>query len=126
MKNKLKLILWGKNLELPMDYDNLEFDKYELNNKNGHYELLIYKNNKMIKEIKYWNNRNKFYEYNYKNEKYNGKIEGKCLFMWCNGKKMAEGKYKNRRKLGRWIYYKEDGEIDFYEYYKNGVLINEK
>jgi len=53
MKNKLKLILWGKNLELPMDYDKLKFDNYKLKDNNG-YELFLYKNNKMIKYIWYY------------------------------------------------------------------------
>ena len=95
MKNKLKLILWGKNLELPMDYDNLEFDKYELNNKNGHYELLIYKNNKMIKEIWYHENGNKWHEWNYKN----GKKDGKQYAWWSDGELYYEENYKNGIKI---------------------------
>ena len=31
MKNKLKLVLWGKGFELPEDYDKLKFDDYSLN-----------------------------------------------------------------------------------------------
>ena len=30
MKNKLKLVLWSKSLQLPKDYDDLEFDYYTL------------------------------------------------------------------------------------------------
>ena len=96
MKNKLKLILWGKKLELPEDYDNLEFDKYELNDDNG-YELLIYKNNKMIKEIWYWENGNKWYEYNLKNEKLNGK-----QYEWYeDGTLFYEGNFKNGELLDK-------------------------
>jgi len=40
ISSKLKLILWGKNLELPEDYDNLKFDRYKLkNNEYNKYEL---------------------------------------------------------------------------------------
>ena len=53
MKNKLKLILWGKNLQLPEDYNNLKFDRYELKDNHGH-ELKIYKNNKIIRYIWYY------------------------------------------------------------------------
>ena len=93
MKNKLKLILWGKNLELPMNYDKLKFDNYELkyNNKYGGYELFIYKNNEIIKEIYYFENRNKGYEWNYKNKEKDGKQYG-----WLsNGKLNYEDNYKN-------------------------------
>jgi len=97
MKNKLKLILWGKNLQLPMNYDNLKFDRYELNDDNG-YELFLYKNNKKIKEIWYWDNGNKWYEENYKN----GIQDGKQY--WWYG----------------------DGELEYEWNYKDGKLINEK
>jgi len=53
MKNKLKLILWGKKLELPEDYDKLKFDRYKLKDNNG-YELFLYKNNKIIRYIWYY------------------------------------------------------------------------
>ena len=76
MKNKLKLILWGKNLELPIDYDNLEFDKYKLK-YNNKYKLYLYKNNKKIKEIWYLENTKLFSEYNYKN----GEMDGK-YYQW--------------------------------------------
>ena len=82
MKNKLKLILWGKNLELPMNYDKLKFDRYE---------LIIYKNNKLIKEIWYWDNGNKNFEFNYKN----GERNGKQYEWWSDGKLMYELNYKN-------------------------------
>jgi len=96
MKNKLKLILWGKNLELPMDYDNLEFDRYELiNNKYDEYELYLYKNNKMIKLIWYWNNGNKGYEINYKN----GIQNGKQYSWWNNGELRHECNFKNGKEI---------------------------
>ena len=63
INSKLRLVLWGKNLQLPMDYDNLEFDRYELK-----YNVLrIYKNNEMIKQIIYLKNRKIWYVFNYKN-----------------------------------------------------------
>ena len=91
MKNKLKLVLWGKNLQLPMDYDNLKFDRYELEFNGSWYELYIYKNNEMIKEIWYWENRNKNFEFNYKN----GERNGKQYEWWSDGKLMYELNYKN-------------------------------
>ena len=91
MKNKLKLVLWGKNLQLPMDYDNLEFDRYELKNYDKCYDLYIYKNNKLIKEIWYWDNGNKSYEFNYKN----GKFDGKQYSWWSGGELAYELNYKN-------------------------------
>jgi len=92
MKNKLKLILWSKNLELPMDYDNLEFDRYKLkNNEYNKYELYLYKNNEIIKKIGYWENRKLCHEYNYKNEEHDGK-----QYSWYeNGNKSYEINYKN-------------------------------
>jgi len=99
MKNKLKLVLWGKNLELPEDYDNLEFDKYELENNHG-YKLYIYKNNKKIKQIWYYENRNKIFEYNYKNGKLNGK-----QYRWDeNGKLYFEYNYKDGEQNGKQYY----------------------
>ena len=86
MKNKLKLILWGKHLELPEDYDNLEFDRYKLkiiHNIYG-YELKIYKNNKIIKEIWYHKNGKLWHDYNFKN----GKLDGKQYGWWTGGMKM--------------------------------------
>ena len=72
MKNKLKLVLWGKNLELPVDYDNLEFDNYELNDYESYkytsinrYKLKIYKNNKIIKEIWYYKNGKLYWEWKF-------------------------------------------------------------
>jgi len=93
MKNKLKLVLWGKNLQLPMDYDNLEFDDYKLINNNG-YELNIYKNNKMIKLIYYWENGKLWHECNYKNGKENGKH-----YVWWGKTFMYEKNYKNGVKI---------------------------
>jgi len=90
MKNKLKLILWGKNLQLPMDYDKLEFDKYKLKIINNEYELYFYKNNELIKKIWYWKNGNKSYEWNYKNNKENGKH-----YVWWGKTFMYELNYKN-------------------------------
>jgi len=83
MKNKLKLILWGKKLELPIDYDKLKFDRYKLKDNNG-YELFLYKNNKMIKQIWYHKNGKLWHDYNFKN----GKLDGKQYGWWTGGMKM--------------------------------------
>jgi len=90
MKNKLKLVLWGKGLKLPMDYDNLEFDDYELKD-NNEYKLEIYKNNEMIKLIWYHKNKNKNFEFNYKN----GKLDGKQHIWYRDGKLWYEHIFKN-------------------------------
>jgi len=96
MKNKLKLVLWGKKLQLPEDFNKLKFDNYELEYDNEYgYDLYIYKNNKMIKEIWYWENGNKCHESNYKNGERNGK-----QYEW-------------------WV----DGELDYEWNYKDGILI---
>ena len=83
MKNKLKLILWGKKLKLPIDYDKLKFDRYKLKDNNG-YELFLYKNNKMIKQIWYHKNGKLWHDYNFKN----GKLDGKQYGWWTGGMKM--------------------------------------
>ena len=96
MKNKLKLILWGKKLQLPEDYDELEFDDYILENDNEYgYKLNIYKNNKKIKEIWYWKSGNKIHEYNYKNGEYNEKQYG----WFDDGKLNYEFNYKNGKQI---------------------------
>ena len=112
MKNKLKLVLWGKKLELPENYDNLEFDKYELNLN----ILSIYKNNEVIKLIWYWENGNKYHEINYKN----GKLDGKQYWRYEDGKLMHEFNYKNGKNMENNI----DG-VMMENYIMNGFL-NEK
>ena len=121
MKNKLKLVLWGKNLQLPMNYDKLEFDKYELKNRNG-YDLYFYKNNEMIKEIWYWENGNKLLEYNYKNRKQNGKQYG----WWSDGKLNYEYNFKNGKLDGKQYMWGDNGKLNFEWNFKNGIEINEK
>jgi len=116
MKNKLKLVLWGKNLQLPEDYDNLEFDRYELKNYDKCYDLYIYKNNKLIKEIWYWDNGNKNFEFNYKN----GKSDGKQYKWYSNGKLYREFNCKNGNEDGKQYWWSNNGEL-YCEYnYKNG------
>jgi len=122
MKNKLKLILWGKNLELPEDYDNLEFDEYELKYIGTWYDLYIYKNNEMIKQIWYWDNGNKSYEFNYKNRKQNGKQYG----WWSDGKLNYEYNFKNGKLDGKQYMWGDNGKLNFEWNFKNGIEINEK
>jgi len=118
MKNKLKLILWGKNLELPIDYDNLEFDRYELK-YNNKYELYFYKNNKMIKLIMWWYNGNKYDESNYKN----GEKDGKQYMWYEDGKLFYEFNYKNDKENGKQYIWDENGKLKHEVDYKNGKLI---
>ena len=93
MKNKLKLVLWGKKLQLPMDYDNLKFDDYKFDYSTAFKQrkLFIYKNNKIIKEIWYYDNGNKNNELTYKN----GNLDGKQYSWHSNGNKSYENNYKN-------------------------------
>ena len=96
MKNKLKLILWGKKLQLPEDYDNLEFDGYELKD-DKRYKLYLYKNNEVIKLIWYYENKNKSFEYNYKNGKFDEK-----QYVWnSDGKIMYKDNYKNGKLFNK-------------------------
>ena len=97
ISSKLKLILWGKRLQLPENYDNLEFDNYKLkiiHNIYG-YDLYIYKNNKIIKRIWYYNNGNKGYEQNFKN----GKQNGKEYSWYSDGELSYENNYKNGKEI---------------------------
>jgi len=121
MKNKLKLVLWGKNLELPMDYDDLEFDRYELK-YDDRYKLYLYKNNKKIKEIWYWDNgnKNKYFEENYKNRKLDGKQYG----WYESGKLCYMSNYKNGWRDGKQYSCLYNGALYNETYYKDGVKIN--
>jgi len=115
MKNKLKLILWGKKLQLPMDYDKLEFDNYELKDK----ELRIYKNNESIKRIYYYKNGNKWYENNYKN----GEWDGKQYRWWYNGQLNYEHNYKNGEQDEKQYSWWSNGELAYEINYKSGIEI---
>jgi len=95
ISSKLKLVLWGKHLQLPENYDNLEFDEYELKYIGIWYDLYIYKNNKIIKEIWYYGNKNKWGEYNYKN----GEKDGKQYKWWGDGKLQYEENKKNAKLI---------------------------
>jgi len=118
MKNKLKLILWGKNLQLPINLDNLEFDRYKLIDDNR-YELFLYKNNEIIKKIWYWDNGNKGYEWNYKNGKENGKQYG----WYESGKLWHELNFKNGKKDGKQYGWLSNGKLNYEDNYKNGIEI---
>jgi len=98
MKNKLRLKLYKKDLKLPMNFENLKFDNYEL--KDDDKMLSIYKNNKKIKEIWYHKNGQIAYEWNFKNEK----LEG-IQYSWWD-----DGKQHDRNCRMKWNY-------------KNGILI---
>jgi len=119
MKNKLKLVLWGKNLELPEDYDNLEFDNYEFSYSKcipKQQRLYLYKNNEMIKQIWYYDNGNKDIEYNYKNGKWNGK---QCS--WYSDRRLSyKWNYKNGKEDGKQYGWWGDGKLDYERNYKNG------
>jgi len=120
MKNKLKLVLWGKNFQLPKDYNNLEFDNYEFDYSDDFKQrkLFIYKNNKMIKQIWYWDNGNKNSEYNWKN----GKFDGKGYEWYENGKLSYESNYKNGKFDGKQYSWWSGGELAYELNYKNGKI----
>jgi antitoxin component YwqK of YwqJK toxin-antitoxin module len=40
-----------------------------------------------------------------------------------NGSKSMEGYYKNGKKHGLWIFYKQDGTIDFFRVYAKGIEV---
>ena len=44
---------------------------------------------------------------------------------WENGNILEEGSYKNWKKDGKWVKYRENGEVDVTTIYKNGRLIEQ-
>ena len=115
ISSKLKLVLWGKNLQLPMDYDKLKFDRYELKDNGSWCILYIYKNNKKIIRVWYWENGNKEYEYNYKKD-------GKRYNWYENGNKKYEQNYKDGILDGKQYLWYDNGKLYKEENYKNGEL----
>ena len=89
----------------------------------------------------WYENGNKLYEKEYKDEKLegkwigwyksgtiqyekefkNGKLEGKCIGWYERGDKQYEEKFKNGKKEGKWIYWWKNGHIEEYEY-ENGKI----
>jgi len=89
MKNKLKLILWGKNLNIPMNFDNLDFNTYKLEYIYKQYKLSLYKNNIIIKKFTFYKNGNVFNQYNF----INGKIDGMQYWWRENGELVSMWEY---------------------------------
>lgn len=50
---------------------------------------------------------------------------GLWKYFWENGNVLEEGSYKNWRKDGKWVKYRENGEVDVTTIYKNGKLIEQ-
>ena len=50
---------------------------------------------------------------------------GLWKYFWENGNILEEGNYKNWKKDGKWVKYRENGEIDVTSIYKNGRLIEQ-
>lgn len=46
-------------------------------------------------------------------------------YFWENGNILEEGSYKNWKKDGKWVKYRENGEVDITTIYKNGRLIEQ-
>jgi len=118
MKNKLKLVLWGKGLELPMDYDKLDFDDYKFydETKEKYMHLHIYKKRKIIKKNGWHKNGKLRYEYNCKN----GEYDGKQYWWHKNGKFRYERNYKDGNYDGKQYYWWSGGELAYELNYKNG------
>ena len=52
-----------------------------------------------------------------------GKKEGTYESWYENGKKNAEGQFKNDLREGEWIFYKDDGSLMGNYKYKDGALV---
>lgn len=50
---------------------------------------------------------------------------GVWKYFWENGKVLEEGKYKNWKKDGVWVKYRENGEVDVTTIYNNGRLVSQ-
>ncbi len=50
---------------------------------------------------------------------------GLWKYFWENGNILEEGSYKNWKKDGKWVKYRENGEVDVTTIYKNGKLIEQ-
>lgn len=50
---------------------------------------------------------------------------GLWKYFWENGNVLEEGSYKNWKKDGKWVKYRENGEVDVTTIYKNGKLIEQ-
>lgn len=50
---------------------------------------------------------------------------GVWKYFWENGNTLEEGSYKNWRKDGKWVKYRENGEVDVTTIYKNGKLVEQ-
>jgi len=107
MKNKLKLILWGKGLELPVDYDNLDIKNYS--------------------KIEYYENRWgwEFYTIEiYLNSIFDEKIE---IFYFYDGKqKQHEYHFYNGDKSGIQYEWDIDGNLINKEEYFRGKLLKKE
>jgi len=55
-----------------------------------------------------------------------GKPEGKWIEYYQNGKKRAQGFYKNELKNGKWIYWDKDGQIIYTITFSKGIKIKEE
>ena len=69
-------------------------------------------------EVKYWDNGEKSYEWNYKDGKYDGKQYG-----WHeNDKKRYKGNYKDGKIDGKQYYWYDNGTKWYEDNYKDDVL----
>ena len=118
MKNKLLNELKEKIFQIPINFNELECDKYEFDDK----ELKIYKNNDLIKKIWYHENGKLVYEWNYKD----GKLEGKQYKWYDNGKFRYERNYKDGNYDGKQYTWYDDGKLWYEWNFENGKLIKRK
>lgn len=50
---------------------------------------------------------------------------GLWKYFWENGNVLEEGNYKNWKKDGKWVKYRENGDVDVTTIYKNGKLVEQ-
>ena len=67
-------------------------------------------------EQEWYDNGNKKLEGKYKD----GKKEGKWIYWWKNGDKLYESEYKDGKPEGKWIAWYEDGTKEWEQEFKNG------
>lgn len=59
-----------------------------------------------------------------KSEYVNGKLEGKGLRYYPSGKLKGEGLYRGSLRIGDWVFYTEEGEVDLIDHYnQEGDLV---
>ena len=74
--------------------------------KNGYYRLINQRTGK-IKILKHY---------------HNGVVHGKIIYYWDNGQIRLKGQYKEMCRVGTWINYDSNGNIQLEEHYDNDEI----